>query len=346
MKFDYYVLSTYVPEADGDGPELYAKWIEQVALAEELGFDCAWFTEHHFGRFGGMLPSPQLFMAALAQHTTTIRLGTAVVLLPLHHPVRIAEETAMLDILSNGRLEVGVGRGMATQPYWLFGTDPAEAQEKLEEQVQILIGAWTSPSFSWEGKHYSFAGPVTLRPRPVQRPHPPLWMPTGSTPEHSRWIGSHGINQMTIPWLQGFETVRRVIDQYQVGLREGGFAADHHEVLAYLPAYVGETPERARAESQTYWRAFREVSDEDRGSPSPNFIPLEALVADSRVIFGDAEECRGHVRRIIDELPDVTRLALMFHFGGMPQELALASMRRFARDVAPEFAEPARTLPV
>lgn len=345
MKFDYYVLSTYVPEADGDGPELYVKWVEQVVLAEELGFDCAWFTEHHFGRFGGMLPSPQLLIAALAQRTTRIRLGTAVVLLPLHHPLRIAEETAMLDILSGGRLNVGVGRGMATQPYRIFGTDPADAQEKLEEQVEILLGAWTSTPFSWEGKHYAFPGPVTLRPPPVQRPHPPLWMPTGSDTSHSRWIGRHGINQMTIPWLQGFEVARGVIAQYHVGLREGGYALDEREVLGYLPAYVGETPERARAESEAYWRAFREVSDEERGSPSPNFLPYDALVADSRLIFGDADECRRHIRRIMDELPEVGRLALMFHFGGMPQELALASMRRFARDVAPEFADSARAVP-
>src|SRR5438309_12056153 len=123
VKFDYYILNTYVPESDGPATVLYEKWIEQVTLAEELGFDGAWFTEHHFGRFGGMLPSPQMLMAALAQRTSRIRLGTAVVLLPMHHPLRIAEEMAMLDILSNGRLNVGVGRGMASQPYTVFGTD-------------------------------------------------------------------------------------------------------------------------------------------------------------------------------------------------------------------------------
>lgn len=339
MKFDYYVLSTYVPEVDGDGAELYAKWIEQVTLAEELGFACAWFTEHHFGRFGGMLPSPQLLMAALAQHTTRIRLGTAVVLLPMHHPLRIAEETAMLDILCDGRLNVGVGRGMATQPYRVFGTDPADAQEKLEEQVEILLGAWTSTPFSWEGKHYEFPGPVTLRPRPLQHPHPPLWMPASSDTSHSRWIGRHGINLMTLPWLQGFEVTRRVIADYRVGLRQGGYSEDERQVLSYLPAYVGETPEGAHAESEAYWRGFREVSDEERGGPAPNAVPCEALVAESRLIFGDPDLCRRHVRRIMEELPAVDRLALMFHFGGMPQELALASMRRFAREVAPEFVE-------
>ena len=185
MKFDYYVLNSYIPAADGEGPELYSKWIEQVTLAEELGFECAWFTEHHFGRFGGMLPSPPMLMAALAQRTQRIRLGTAVVLLPLHHPLHVAEETAMLDILSNGRLEVGVGRGMATQPYQLFGTDPAIAQEKLEEQVEMLLAAWTSshsagrastisvPTLSRSGPGHSSGHTLPSGCRPAASPTTP-----------------------------------------------------------------------------------------------------------------------------------------------------------------------------
>src|SRR5262245_11967798 len=112
LTFDYYVLNSYVPEAEGEGPDLYRKWREQVVLADELGFTCAWFTEHHFHPFGGMLPNPRLLIAALAQHTSRIRFGTAVIVLPFYNPVRVAEDVAMLDILSNGRLEVGIGRGM------------------------------------------------------------------------------------------------------------------------------------------------------------------------------------------------------------------------------------------
>ena len=340
MKFDYYVLNTYVPEMDGAGPELYHKWIEQVTLAEELGFDGAWFTEHHFGRFGGMLPSPQMLIGALAQHTQRIRLGTAVVLLPMHHPLRIAEETAMLDILSDGRLQVGVGRGMGTQPFRIFGTDPdpVAAQEKLEEQIEMLVAAWTEAPFQLDGKYYQCPNPITVLPRPLQRPHPPVWVPTGRETVHSRWSGRHGFNLMTLPWLVGFETTRSVIGAYRAGLLEAGHAEEGCEVLAYLPAYVGETPESAREESQEGWRRFREVSDEERGSPNPNPLLYESLVAESRLIFGDPEECRQHIRRICDEV-QADRLALLFHFGGIRQDLVLASMRRFATEVAPWFAE-------
>ncbi len=338
MKFDYYILNSYVPASDGEGPELYGKWIEQVTLAEELGFDGAWFTEHHFGRFGGMLPSPQMLMAALAQRTHRIRLGTAVVLLPLHHPLRIAEETAMLDILSNGRLQVGVGRGMWTQPHRLFGTDPELAQDKLEEQVEMLLAAWTDAPFRWEGKYYQCPTPITVLPRPLQQPHPPLWMPANREVTNAHWIGRHGINLMTLPWLMGFDVARQVIADYRSGLREAGYSEDDGAVLGYVPAYVGETPESAREESETCWGMFRQVSDEERGGPAPNAVSYDGLIAESRLVIGDPDTCRRHVQRISDEL-GLDRLALQFHFGGLRQDRVLASMRRFASQVAPWFAE-------
>jgi alkanesulfonate monooxygenase SsuD/methylene tetrahydromethanopterin reductase-like flavin-dependent oxidoreductase (luciferase family) len=335
VKFDYYVLSTYHPAVDGEGPELYAKLIEQVTLAEALGFDCAWFTEHHFGRFGGMLPSPQLLMAALAPRTHRIRLGTAVVLMPMHHPLRVAEETAELDILCQGRLNVGLGRGMVTQPFHVFGADGAD-QHKFEEQVEMLLAAWTQDPFRWQGDYYQCPDAITVRPRPVQHPHPPLWIPANRDPGHGRWIGRRAFNLMTPPWLMGYDVTRSVIEAYRAGLAEAGVAATGREVLAYLPIYVGETPERAREESERFWRGFQEVADEERRSPAPSPLTCEALVAESRLIFGDPDLCRRHIQHIVAKL-DVDRLALMFYFGGMPHELALASMRRFASEVAPAF---------
>jgi len=295
MKFDYYVLNSYVPEVDGDATQLYAKWMEQVTLAEELGFDCAWFTEHHFRAFGGMLPSPQLLIAALAQRTTRIRLGIAVVILPFYNPVRIAEETAVLDILSDGRVDVGVGRGMGIQYYDVFGADPATAQEKLEEQVDLLRTAWAGDAFSWNGKYYQCPNPITLMPRPVQRPHPPLWMPVSGDPSHARWVGRLGVNLMTLPWNHpDFTTPRRVIDEYHCGLEEAGHAQNGHEVMGYFPIYVGETQERARDEAEECWNRWRRISAEARGTPEREPLTYDLAVESSRAILGDPEMCRQH----------------------------------------------------
>src|SRR5579859_643514 len=112
VKFDYYLLNTYYPDLDGPAPTLYANWMEQALVAEESGYDTLWLTEHHFRDFGGMLPNPQILLGAVASRTRRIRLGTAVTIMPLHHPLRIAEDMAMLDNISGGRVDVGVGRGM------------------------------------------------------------------------------------------------------------------------------------------------------------------------------------------------------------------------------------------
>lgn len=339
MKFDYYVLNSHVPAADGDGPDLYAKWFEQISLAEELGLHCAWFTEHHFRAFGGMLPSPPMLMSALAQRTERIRLGTAVVILPLHHPLQVAEELAMLDILSGGRLEVGVGRGMGSQYYDVFGADPETAQEKFEEQVAMLQGAWTDSEFRWNGRYYQCPQPITVLPRPLQQPHPPLWIPASTNPVHCRWIGHQGVNLMTLPWrLPNFEPTRLMIDEWRAGLREAGRAEAGLEVLAYFPTYVGETMEQVQRDVEGCWTTWQEISAAARGAPGPDGPTYDLLVESSRAIFGDPARCRQHIERIQSEL-GLDRIALLCHFGGLPQEKVLASMRLFAREVAPAFAE-------
>ncbi|MEA2641068.1 MAG: hypothetical protein QOF51_2462 [Chloroflexota bacterium] len=338
VTFDYYLLNTYVPEAEGSASELYARWVEQIVLAEELGFGCAWLTEHHFHPFGGMLPSPQLLIAALASRTSRIRMGPAVTILPLHNPVRIAEDMAMLDVLTGGRLEVGVGRGMGNQYYDVFGADPSTAQQKFEEQVAMLRTAWSDEPLRWDGAFFHCPRPVNVTPKPVQRPHPPLWIPVNADLAHARWVGQQSINLMTLPWYPPtFAPTRRLIDEYRAGLKERERPEQSCEVLAYLTAYVGETPERAQREAEPHWEAYRHVAADQRGGPEVAPLSYETGAATSRCVFGDAEMCRQHVRRLRDEL-GIDRLALRFDFGGMAQDLVLASMRRFASEVAPVLA--------
>jgi alkanesulfonate monooxygenase SsuD/methylene tetrahydromethanopterin reductase-like flavin-dependent oxidoreductase (luciferase family) len=337
VKFDYYIFNSYVPELDGDGPELYGKWLDQVQLAEELGFHCAWFTEHHFGLLGGMLPSPQLLTAALAHRTKRIRFGSSVSLLPLHNPLRLAEDVAVLDVLTGGRVEVGAGRGMDQTNYAAFGSDPGTAQERFEEALAVMIKGWTEQEFCWQGRFFSWTKPVTVRPRPVQQPHPPVWLPVSHDPEHGRDMGRHGFNLMTIPWHGGFETTRRIIDGYRLGLRDAGHADGEGEVMGMYYTHVAETPELARAQVERPWANHARIVAEDRGSPDRAPRDYDSVVAKVGAIFGDPEMCREHIRRIQSQL-GLNRLACVFHFGGMRQDRVLASMRLFAEEVAPAFA--------
>ena len=335
MKYDHYLLNTYLPDVDGPSGELYAHWCEQAVLADQLGYSCIWVTEHHFREFGGMLPNPLMLLGAFAMITRKIRLGTAVVLLPLHNPVRVAEDLAMVDNLSSGRLECGFGRGMAQTDFGIFNTTIEEAQGQLEEGVMAICEAWTNTSFSWSGSNYRFQPPITVMPAVIQKPRPPVWLPANRDPDHFAWIGRHGFNLLTLPWaFPTYAAGRELIACYREGLREGGHNHGSHEVLGMIPAFVDEDGSRAHKDAEmgwTNWRSLAALENPERGEP--DIYAYSRLVAESRAIFGDPAECRNHVARISEEL-GLDRLALVQHFGGIPQERVLSSMRTFAEKVA------------
>src|SRR5438270_8748828 len=147
----------------------YRDILAQIELGDALGFDTAWLGELHFSRTFSILADPLMVLAAAAQRTTRIRLGTAVTLLPLHNPVKIAEEAAIADILSDGRLELGCGRGTAPLHYEGYGIPEEESRERFDEALDFIIGAWTSEAFTFEGKYFH-AKDLAVVPRPLQQP--------------------------------------------------------------------------------------------------------------------------------------------------------------------------------
>ena len=344
MKFGYYLLNTYVPELDGDSRELYARWLEQIDAAEDMRFDSLWVTEHHFRLFGGMMPSPQMLLSAASQRTRRLRLGSAVSLLPMHHPLQIAEDYAMLDLLCDGRLNFGAGRGMSTAEYAVFEADWSTAQPRLEEELDIIRMAWTQETVEWKGEHYSYQG-LTVRPKPVQQPHPPIYVPANKDPDNFRMIGRHGYHLMTLPWITGNPEQRPRIEIYLESLRDAGFSEDDHDVFVMYPIYVGEDDRQARTEVEDAWHRWREFAlDEIRMDPARmpmldkvfERLSYDAMVQDSRGVFGGPETCLEHLKLIIDVVGP-THIGLCFHFGGLGQQKVLASMERFSRHVAPAF---------
>ena len=170
MRFGFF---DQLPCAPGySEPQRYKDIIAQIELGDAVGFDTAWLGEIHFIREFSILADPLMVLAAAAQRTSRIRLGTAVTLLPLHSPIKIAEEAAIADILSDGRLEFGVGRGIARH-YASYGIPPEESRGRFDEALDFILAAWTNDSFSFDGKYFQ-ARELTLVPRPVQTPHPPV----------------------------------------------------------------------------------------------------------------------------------------------------------------------------
>lgn len=343
MKFGYYILNTYVPELDGGSREIYAKWLEQIDAAEALGFDSLWVTEHHFRHFGGQMPSPTIILAAAAQRTKKLRLGAAVSLLPMHNPLRIAEEFAMVDQLSQGRVCFGAGRGMHPDEYQVFGQEYATAQTRLPEAIDIVMRAWSGDEFEWQSEHYTFPR-LKVYPQPYQRPHPPIYVTANRDPESFAMIGKRGHHLMTLPWIATNEEQAPRIEWYKTALREAGHAVAGREIFTMYPIYVGDSDDRAKAEAEESWHRWRgfalAATGALPGTPahatrSPH-LSYDSMARDNRGVFGGPESCALILKRII-EVVGTDHIGLTFHFGGLSQDKALKSMERFAKSVMPRL---------
>jgi alkanesulfonate monooxygenase SsuD/methylene tetrahydromethanopterin reductase-like flavin-dependent oxidoreductase (luciferase family) len=167
VKFGILYNTDYYPQAHGSASQYYGQILEQTQLAEDLGFHAVWFGEHHYS--GYSFGSPPVIAMAAAARTKRIKLGTGVSLIPLNHPLRLAEEYAMLDVLSGGRLEYGIGRGFLNYSYQIFGVDPEQSLERYQEGTDLIIKAWTSDGpFSFNGKFWKLDD-YSFFPKPVQK---------------------------------------------------------------------------------------------------------------------------------------------------------------------------------
>jgi len=341
VKFGYYILNTYVPELDGGSREVYSKWLEQIDAAESLGFDSLWVTEHHFRHFGGQMPSPSVILAAASQRTKKMLLGAAVSILPMHNPLRIAEEFAMVDQLSNGRLCFGAGRGMHPTEYAVFGYEWSDAQKRLPEALDIVMRAWSGEEFEWQSENYQFRK-LRVYPEPVQRPHPPIYITANRDPESFHLVGSRGHHLMTLPWIATNEEQGPRVKMYQDALRTAGHSVGDKDVFTMYPVYVGDSDEQAKAEVVEHWHRWRGFALEATGAlpGTPAFetrsphLSYDAMVRDSRGVFGSPESCARILKRIIETV-GTTHIGLTFHFGGLSQDKVLKSMERCAKSVLP-----------
>ena len=194
----------FVTQVRDGQPEPFDDLMEQIELADRLGFETAWLTEHHFSGYGR--PSvPALAGHAIAR-TEQIRIGNAVAVLPLHHPLQVAEDWATLDHLAKGRLDLGVGRGSQPTEFTGFGISLDQARERFDEALEIIRLAWTKDSFAYDGEFWSFPE-LSLKPKPYQDPHPPIWQAAVSA-YTVQMIVEKGINGFVGPYLCPYENPR------------------------------------------------------------------------------------------------------------------------------------------
>lgn len=248
MKFGMmYEIQIPEPHYPGIEKERYDQILAQVELGDQVGFDYFWTVEHHFLKEFSHCSAPEVLYGAISQITKRIRIGHAVALLPgnYNHPVRVAEHAAVLDILSNGRVDLGTGRSTTLIEMDGFEVDPEETRAQWEEAIRMIPKMWTEETFSHEGRFYNIP-PRSVIPKPVQSPHPPLWVAC-SQPESFKSAGEMGLGVLCFN-LGGYGQMKERVDIYREALKHahpvGSFVNDQVAALCIL--HCGEDDEETR----------------------------------------------------------------------------------------------------
>src|SRR2546430_1310330 len=233
--------------------DVYAHALEEARLADELGFEAVWLAEHHFSPYG-ICPSLAVLAAAIARETRRVRIGTSVIVAPFAHPLRIAEEWAMVDILSGGRIEFGLGRGYQPKEFRGLGVSMEKTRERFDECLEVIRRAWTEERVTFEGEFYTVRD-VRVLPKPVQKPHPPFWTAAVS-PDTYTLAARKGFKILTAPSFTPWDILRKNFDAYRAVWRETHGADAGGDIAMNKIIHVAETSKQAREDLREPTRWF------------------------------------------------------------------------------------------
>jgi alkanesulfonate monooxygenase SsuD/methylene tetrahydromethanopterin reductase-like flavin-dependent oxidoreductase (luciferase family) len=236
------------------GHELYREYIDTLASVEELGFDGVCVNEHHQNAYG-LMPSPNLIASALIQRTRRCKIAVIGNALPMYNPpIRVAEEYAMLDVMSGGRLIAGMVIGGGPE-YYSYQMDPTQARERFREALDLIVKAWTTPGpFTWNSKHY-YLQYVNPWPRPLQQPHPPIWIPGAGSLETVEFVAQRRYAYMGLPFFH-IDVSRRMYDGFREACQKAGYTARPEQMGWGITTYVAETDRQAREEFEPHFWYF------------------------------------------------------------------------------------------
>ena len=347
---------------------MYNEFMDELEHAAELGFDGVCVNEHHSNGYG-LMPSPNLIAASLARRTrdaAIVVMGNSLAL--YNPPTRVAEEMAMIDCISGGRLVAGFPVGTPMDTCYAYGQNPSQLRQRYLEAHDLVVRAWTDPDpFAWNGRFHKLRY-VNVWPRPVQRPHPPIWIPGGGSIETWRWCAERDYVYSYLSYfgykageatMRGFwaemDRLGKERNPYRAGfLQFVGVAETRAEAMelyrgpaeyfynrclhvdprfASPPGYSSEASIRARVTSQVAQAAARQASGE-----SALAHDFESIVERGYVIVGSPDEVAEQLRRVATQL-HVGHLMLLMHFGDMGRELTLHNSELFAKRVLPQLAD-------
>ena len=333
--------------ADGEDKQVLLDTIEEIEIADQLGFDSCWLAEHHFSRYG-ILGNPFVVGAAIAQRTKRIKIGTAVVVVPLHDPLRVAEDAATLDILSNGRLILGVGRGYQPKEFAGFKKNRDVNKEVYLEVVDILKLAWNNETWSYSGKHFQYEN-MSIYPKPQTKGGPPILHATTS-PENFRERGLAGDRIICSSSFTPMGRLKANYDNYRQGLKDGGHPVSGFDVPFMQQIWCGQSQDGLHAAAEAALAYYQSVgriipgSEEAKAEEREYYEKvrknIELLNVEKMLTHGGNF---GSIDRVVDTLGQigeklgVTHYIGWFHIPSLDRKLAIQSMETFAAKVAPQL---------
>lgn len=329
--------------------QAYADAIEEISLADRLGFHGVWLVEHHLMPGYSHLSKPDLVLAAIAQRTTRLRLGLGVIPLPYHHPLHVAERIGTLDVLSGARLEVGIGRGFSPDEYAAFGAEPAHSRALVEESLAIVRAAAADAPIVHHGRHFRLES-VRALPRPLQRPYPPLWTAAVS-PETFEWAAQEGLGVLAgpfKPWamiaadLRRYRRAWRSEQPPRVGMTVSMLCLPDRRRARALAAPAlrwsyGELLRVTAPVLERLWPSYEHMHQLGRFRRLFRLgARLSVLEVAGLAIVGTADECLERIERLRDA--GVTHLLCAIGAGALPTEVVRECLECIAADVLPRLA--------
>lgn len=350
MKFG--IMNLFPSAGEAEDHQVLHDTLEEIRIADQLGFDSVWLAEHHFSRYG-ILGNPLQFGAAIAAGTDRIMIGTAVMVVPFHDPIRLAEEGAALDVISKGRFQMGVGRGYQPREFKGFGVDPAESRERYDEAMEIVQRAWTQEGWSFRGRHFSYED-LTTYPRPYQDGGPPL-VHGAVSPSSFRKRGLAGANIITSPSFTPLGRMKDNFDVYRASLVEAGHDPADFELPFMQQIWVGAGTAGLREAAEAALRYYRSVgkvipgSEEALASEAAYYAKvrenIELLTLEQTLTHGGNFGSVGKVVEtlgLLNEELGVTHYIGWFRIPSLARSSALRAMETFASEVMPQLQSTER----
>jgi alkanesulfonate monooxygenase SsuD/methylene tetrahydromethanopterin reductase-like flavin-dependent oxidoreductase (luciferase family) len=331
------------------GEVYFREALDLCELADRLGYATVKIVEHYFRPYGGYSPSPLIFLAAAAQRTKQIRLVTGAVLPAFNHPLKLAAELAMVDCISGGRLEAGFARAFLPHEFEAFGVRLEESRPRFEEGIAAVKRLWTEETVTFEGTFHRFKD-VTLLPRPVQKPHPPILVAAITTPESFLWAGQQGHGLMFVPYLSDFQDLAHKLELYRRAYREAMQGREPPPPSMACHLYLAETRQVARSEARAYIEqyvaVFREAAAAWVGRQSAQYrgyeelharlgeISYERVLDETRAFIGDPATVLAQVRQMQGIFGPI-QPEMQVMFGDMAFAQARRSVELFGKEVLP-----------